>query len=885
MGASTCFFTIASKNYLSHVRTLMASVAEHHPDAARCLVLCDRVEGRFAPETEPFAVLPVEALDISGFEELAFKYNCMELNTAVKPFAIEHLFAERGFRNVVYLDPDIVLYRPLRKALDRLQRHDAVLTPHLTDFLPDDGCLPDNVRILQTGTNNLGFLALRKSERVMQLLRWWKAQLRERCVHAIHEGLFVDQKWMDLALSCVESACLLRHPGYNVAYWNLPHRRITRDARGRYRAGGRPLVFFHFSGFEPGDLAVVSKHQTRLSWSDLGSAGRRLFRDYRRRLYQNGFQQVRQWPYAYRCFENGVEIPECLRAYYRRHLAGKLPPATSLFGVSGDQATLYGLFQSPVKKEFLTAAALALYEFYPDLQRAFPQVPGKDSRRLAEWLSRLEPGDPRMSEPFLESVRQIVAAMRAGDSALAKRHPAGVLGRCRSRLARKILQLAGRRRSLVNMVPPQWRHRLGGLLKRQAFADPYPSLEESAPSVPLYYAPSDLGINVFGMLEHPTGVGEAARSMAACFEHLQLPARRISFDERHLFFNQPLPAASQPDPRFPINYCHVNADCTGALRHLFGGKTFADRFNIGFWAWELEHFPERWDAAFNLYDEIWVPSAFAQQAVAARARIPVVCIPHAIRSGPRPCDGRRTWGIPDGRPAVLCMFDAASVGERKNPVASIRAVKAACAGRHHPLLVLKVGRPDVQEGLLPQLQAEAEGLDCLIIDQWLSREQTRQLIAACDVLVSLHRSEGFGLILAEAMALGKPVVATRYSGNADFMNSANSCPVDYELIRLERDVGPYPAGARWAEPDVGHAARLIRELLEDPGRREALGRKAAEDIARDFSVEAVSQRIRSRIERLGFTAGWPAAEEPVAPPEPLAFPHQSSPPPRLKEVA
>jgi glycosyltransferase involved in cell wall biosynthesis len=904
VGATTCIFTIASKNYLAHVRTLMASLAEHHPEVSRCLVLCDRIDGYFDPQRENYAVLTAEELGIDRFAELAFQYNCLELNTAVKPFAIKKLLADGPWTNVVYLDPDIVLYRPMHEALDLLNRQDAVLTPHLTGFLPDDGCLPDNLRILQTGTNNLGFFALRRSERTAVLLTWWKSQLRDRCVHAIEEGLFVDQKWMDLVPSCVESSCLLRHPGYNVAYWNLPHRRITRDRDGRCHVNGQPLVFFHFSGFDVRDLRAVSKHQNRLTWGDLGQAGRMLFRDYRRRLRENGYDEVRKWPYAYGRFENGTVIPDCLRSYYRRKLAVKIGSATPLFGVSGGATTLFELFQRPVAHGPLTTAALALHEYHADLQRAFPQVPGRDAVRYAEWLLEPGMGDARMAEAFLEPVRRLAAELAEQNSPAPLGRVGEKLRRLPMRWAREVLRIAGKRRGLINLVPPQLRHRIGGKLKQMAFPDPFPPPAEHRPrkefcpdetalpskmdvmdamdgmdgnnkgDSPVFGAQqcgqsaeklgqSPLGINLFGLLDQPSGVGEAARSAAACFEHLGIPMRSVAFDESHLFFSQRLPAASQPDPRLPINYCHVNADCAAALFHLFGGETFADRFNIGFWAWELDRFPEKWDSAFDLYDEIWVPSAFVQQSISARSRIPVVCIPHPIRVGRCPQNVRQAWGIPEGRPAVLCMFDAASFSERKNPVGALRAVKEACRGRHDPLLVVKIGRPERQEGLCEQLRAEAEPLDCLIIDRWLGREEVWELIAACDLLVSLHRSEGFGLILAEAMALGKPVVATGYSGNMDFMNSANSRLVGYELVELERDIGPYPAGARWANPDIGQAAQMIRQLLDDPQQGRILGQKAAQDIARHLSVDAVSRRIFHRLTRLGFHFAPPEESRPV----------------------
>jgi hypothetical protein len=241
---STCLFTIASKNYLSKVRVLLSSVRKQHPQWQLFLVLCDRVDGYFNPEEEDFHTITAEELPIDRFLEMAFKYNCLELNTAIKPFAIRKFFNEFHFDRVIYLDPDIVVFRPMSELVELFESHDIILTPHITDFLPDDDKQPDNLLILQAGTNNLGFMAMRRSHNVFRVLDWWEKQLYVNCRIAMKEGIFVDQKWMDLVPSCAESAVLLRHPGYNVAYWNLSQRRISLDESGQYLVNGQALAFF-----------------------------------------------------------------------------------------------------------------------------------------------------------------------------------------------------------------------------------------------------------------------------------------------------------------------------------------------------------------------------------------------------------------------------------------------------------------------------------------------------------------------------------------------------------------------------------------------------------------------------------------------------------------
>ena len=848
MSSSTCIFTIASKNYLGQVRTLLASVKQHHPDVDTCLVLCDRIDGCFEPSNETFQTVTAESLGIEHWSEFAFKYSCLELNTAIKPFAIKKLFQDGGYQRVIYLDPDIVVYRPLEEVFDLLESRNVVLTPHLTDFLPDDGCLPSNVRILQTGTNNLGFIALRRSERAFQLVEWWRRQLYDQCRIALADGVFVDQKWMDLVLSCVESSHLLHHPGYNVAYWNLPHRKITRDHAGHYLVNGEPLRFFHFSGFDPKAPSVVSKYQTRLSWGSLGKAVQSLYSDYRAMLTANGHRETSDWPYAYGAFDNGVRIPDCFRTYFHKHLAGKPEPETDVFGAADDKATLWGLFQSQVAGSPLTVGAMAVYHDHPELKAAFPDVPGGDALRYAHWFTEPGGGEAKIGRAFIEPVQRLLAQSFQG----APRTRTPCVNSVLSRSATKVLALIRRQRGLINRFSPRFRAKVKNVLEKMTRGGlrARPATQPITQSAFREKKPN-LGVNVFGFLDVPSGVGEAARGSVACFDRMNIPVTRVAFDENHLTCGQPL--AARPDASLAINFCHVNANDTDSLQQLFGQEPFAGRFNIGCWAWELEEFPAAWDWAGDFYNEIWAPTTFVQQAVAMRMRIPVVRIPYCIQIDKSVHDGRKTFDLPQDRPVILCMFDTASLVDRKNPMGAIEAVDRACAAGHDPLLVIKAARTELDRGLANRLLKEVKHVECRIVEGWLDRQQTLSLIEACDVFVSLHRSEGFGLILAEAMAYGKPVVATGYSGNMDFMNSMNSFPVDYQLTTLKDTVGPYPAGARWAEPDVEHAAFLIREILDRPEHARKIGRRAAEDIARCYSVEAVSELIRKRLESLGFS--------------------------------
>ena len=848
MPDSTCVFTIASKNYLAHARTVLASVQEHHPDVATYLILCDRPDGFFDPAQESFEVILAQDLGIDRFPQFAFKYTCLELNTAVKPFAIRMFFEKLSFERVVYLDPDIVVYRALSELFQALKGHDAVLTPHLTDFLPDDGHSPSNLDILRSGTNNLGFIALRRSEDTLRLVGWWCEQLYDDCRAAVTEGIFVDQKWMDLALSCVPRSALLRHPGYNVAYWNLSHRPISRTRDGEFLAAGEPLGFFHFSGFTVGARGSISKHQTRFTRTNIGRDAQAIFRDYERRLHANGAEEVRRLPYVYGRFSQGYEIPDCCRLYFQKELSRRVDPEYDPFAVSNDARSLYEVFQSRIGNSPLTHCAMALHEFHPDLQQAFPAVPGANARDYANWLIYTEGGPARLNSVFIEPVRSLLGVASEPKAAKNGTRPARSVRYAVSRFASACLRFGRNRPSLVTKLPPRLRQRIATRLRAIAYDNP--DRREIPVAEPAALQP---GMNVFGVLDRPIGVGEAARGMIRCFQRLGVPCHLVSFDEEHLFRGKPLPPGTQPNENRAINYCHLNADCTDALRTVFGDGTFAGRTNIGFWAWELEEFPERWDKAAEFFDEIWVPSAFVQQAVSLRARVPVIRIPHCVQAQRPAGDWHSAFGIPRDRPTILCMFDAASYVDRKNPFATIRAIKQAAAMGCDPLVILKISRPEADRDLMTRLRREIVNTDCHVIDRFLSRDETWGLLGACDLLVSLHRSEGFGLILAEAMSLGKLVVATGYSGNMDFMTPSNSFLVNFTRTTLQRDIGPYPAGSHWAEPDVEHAAEAIHHALTHPATARRIGARAAKDIAQTLGPAAIAALISSRLQRLGFS--------------------------------
>jgi glycosyltransferase involved in cell wall biosynthesis len=254
-------------------------------------------------------------------------------------------------------------------------------------------------------------------------------------------------------------------------------------------------------------------------------------------------------------------------------------------------------------------------------------------------------------------------------------------------------------------------------------------------------------------------------------------------------------------------------------------------------------------------DELWAPSRFIQAALraAAHAKVPVLHMPHAVQPEPDPSLSRADLGLPEDRFIFASFFDALSMPERKNPLGAVRAFQRAFTpGDRRAFLLVKGNRAHLNLEAWSQLRHQVQGWPNIRLwDQVISRPQVHRLIQLCDAVLSLHRSEGFGLVMAEAMALGRVAVATGWSGNLDFMDESNSALVRYDLVKVGKDIGPYEAWQDWAEPDEEHAAALMRRLVEDPSWAAGLAARGAQTLAGDFSYRAAGERMRRRLLEMG----------------------------------
>jgi len=363
-----------------------------------------------------------------------------------------------------------------------------------------------------------------------------------------------------------------------------------------------------------------------------------------------------------------------------------------------------------------------------------------------------------------------------------------------------------------------------------------------------------MGVNIVGYAYSETGVGQQARNMIRAFAHESYPlsVEVIDDPDSDRARKQDRMAATFPQGMaHGISVFHANADMTYAVRNILPTATYEGRYNIGYWSWELSTFPTHWDEAFAIYDEIWTPSSFIQSAVAARSPLPIFRTPPSIEPAVPQGITRDHLRLPEGAFIVLFIFDAFSIFERKNPLALVDAFESAFTAderRSDVRLVIKANNLHTIPEQRAALKARLKDVNGILLEGYLSREETNALLKSCNVYASLHRSEGYGLTCAEAMYWGRPVVATGYSGNLDFMTPGNSHLVPYRLVPLERDYPPYDAGGVWAEPDSAAAGRLLRDVFCHPEDAELRGAQAAADIRAWNSPATVGKLMVERLQ-------------------------------------
>lgn len=969
--------TIVSKNYISCARVLCDSFLEHHPGARFFVLLVDKNDGYIDEGAENFTLLELGDLKLPHAKIFPYQYNILELNTAVKPYALKHLFDNYGCEKLTYIDPDIQIFSRLDKVWAGLEDSDVVLTPHMREPF-DDGQHPAELSILQSGTYNLGFIGLRRGEEASKLLSWWQERLYLNCVVDIPRGLFTDQKWMDLVPAYFQKTLILHSPEYNIAYWNL-HERVLTEDEGTFFVDGTPLAFFHFSGFDPRRPEVLSKHQNRHNVKDT-AALEKIFQVYGQGLLDADLVASKDWPFAYKCLSNGVQLSDpihyVIRECLRINLTFPCPedavndfceflltPNRNLFAtdvaplVGGilhcrpDVATAFpnarssktdAPFQAWLKSNGVVELGLdglapwfknmtkgnsidllgRIYRDRPDVQKAHPAAfqssNGRDdflrwavahgakeyaelSANDIEAFREASGGVKKMLHTYFGSAHLQCTFKNMGTEAgnkdlrtwalgsvqdlvnlseneieyffLWAKHNPEVLTKANIAYNTWIREQLGttpnvfsidRLHDICGLADMSWdrdalkawlleeysqspvQHLVAHYLGSATLIRRFPqALDSSTNLLELFeqllatssivqdvtpewlalaradIAESDASrscINIVGYFGAATGMGESAQSMQRILQAgghktncYSLPSVFRSDNDIDLPRSGTIFGLSSALAKETIVV--ANADSVATVAKVYPLELVIGR-KIAFWVWETESLPHQWRNEADQFDEIWTPSQYSADAIEQTIQRPVRAIPHCIDSKSLLAAkaDRKGFGLPNKGFIFGYFFDQKSFLERKNPEAIIDAFERSFAGDDKTYLLMKVNTPKLGNFDYEALKARSSNPNIIWFEETLSRSRCNDLMASIDAYVSLHRSEGFGLTMAEAMTLGKPTIGSSYSGNLEFMTEDNSFLCATDIVAIRKKAGPYQIGSLWGNPRVEDAAELMKSV-------------------------------------------------------------------------
>ncbi len=792
MGLTIC--TIVARNYLPQARVLAESFASIHPEGRVVVLVFDDLHHEVDGAIEPFEVWRLEDLgeDLPEFHRMAVIYDVMEFATSLKPWLLESLL-DSGASEVLYLDPDIQVFGDLNRLGELAGEHGIVLTPHATTPYPRDGKTIPEDSILFAGIYNLGFIGV--GQRARPFLRFWQTRLRRECVNNQHEARFVDQRWVDFVPGMFDCA-IVRDPEYNIAYWNLATREFRWTGQ-RYEVDGRPLAFFHFSGYSPNAPYRLSKHQgddPRTLMSEHPDVAR-ICDEYGTLLVERGYTDHHNIDYGFSRMADGSPIDEVIRILYRQWVKdsdeeASVPPPDPFD--PGQLDDLIALLNQPPNVEWdlghLSLYLGTLYASHPELHDVLPAPQTDDRPAFLEWA-------------YEEA--------EAG------------------RIAHVLLTVPPGTGQLTDVPPP----------RSVSKWDPPDHLEP--------------GLTVAGYFNAELGVGEGGRLTAQVVEGTGIDFTTVTVTNTKSRQSHPFEQVGEIKRNLNTNIVAVNADQFPQYVSDMGPEFFSGRHTIGQWAWEIDEFPSEFWPSLDLVDEVWALSDFTGASIAAVTDKPVFTVPLPILE-PTVAPGltRASFDLPE-QLMFLFAFDLLSVLERKNPLGLVEAFMRAFAPGDGPVLVLKIINGDQRIDDLERIRWVCRSRpDIVIIDRYLRHDEYGALVALSDCYVSLHRSEGLGLTMGEAMALGKPVIATGYSGNLDFMDSTTAYLVPWKSTSVPPGCDPYPIGATWADPDLDAAAGLMRHVASHREEAAEMGRRARQAMQTSHGVERAAAFVRQRFEKI-----------------------------------
>ena len=398
---------------------------------------------------------------------------------------------------------------------------------------------------------------------------------------------------------------------------------------------------------------------------------------------------------------------------------------------------------------------------------------------------------------------------------------------------------------IKKVIPPEVRHKFSNQVM-DAFA---PKTDIPEPYVPGKYPK---GINLYGFFKAENGLAQAIRIYARAIEEGIIPHTFLNTDfigwlpQNDTTFDEQL----TKENKYAVNVVHVNPDQWQEACGMFPRSQFNGHYNIAVILWETGKLPEEWKYICGYVDEVWTPSRFIADTVRKETDKPVTVIPYGMETPYDESLTRADFGLSDEDFLVLTMFDSNSFASRKNPGAAIDAFREAYGENpEHVKLVIKISNPKEEDVAFVEEHIGGK-TGYILITERMDRERLNSLIRLCDVFLSLHRSEGFGLVLAEAMSLGTATVATNWSANTEFMPEGTACLVDCSMVPVGTAYRYEQEGVEWADPNVHQAAEYLKRLKEEPAYMEQIVKAGEKQIREQLSVEKCAEKIRERLDEI-----------------------------------
>ena len=776
--------TVVARNYMAFARVLEGSFLEANPGINFFTLIIDGTEADLEEHgTGQVLLLDDLGLDPDVLEPMVVMYSVMELATALKPALLQALLG-RGYEAVSYFDPDIWVFAGLTDLFRDAADRGVVLTPHALSPIVRDGLEISEKTIMHSGIFNLGFITVGAS--ATEFLAWWHERLRTDAVVDFDNALFTDQRWIDWVPALFDHT-IARDRGLNVAYWNVHERPLTRTPQGSLCAGGAPLRFFHFSGFDrrsPWLLSRFMGEQPRVLLSEQPVL-RELCEAYADKLQAYDHERLRARKYGFDSFPAGAVLTPAVRRVYRDAVTGALPLVPPPARPVSNAGELVRWLRTPVQCApwaRFAPADIALWRSRPDLKSTFPSIFGAASLYFRRWLDSdpsvpLFYGELNIGEPETSQ----------GGEHYGARRPSGW--------------------SIVACGEPEPSGETLAVARRAAWE----ATRAGFPAELVEPVPSD-------------------RRLASLWAHRGMGAHEVHdnvivcVDAGHFSEDRIVQALAGRAGRKVGLWLSADSPTDTRLCHVL------DSFDE---LWVLSKTTERALKAFTHRPVILVRLTRRD--------------PEPVEVGGD--DLRWLRSLRGNGPLFLVPIDARSDFEQQNPVAAIAAYRGAFEPDVGARLLVHVRYGELTRLQVETIRhACGDRTDIVLATADLAARSEGSIVDRVDCVVSLHRSSAFGMALADAAACGTPIVATGYSAPMTYLDGDCAQLVPYALVRRPT-TEPSPLGqlaSEWAEPDVKAASSALRALAGDEGRVQRLpervrtdpnGARAVRDVIRQFMLD------------------------------------------------